>query len=55
MVVGLEQVQQQFQPALDAYISKVEPNLEAADAKLKESTEWEDRWGGPFERYQGSV
>jgi hypothetical protein len=46
MSVGLEMVQVQFQPALDAYISK----RISAD-EMKSLVEWEKRWSWSFERY----
>ncbi|CAM9468980.1 unnamed protein product [Chrysoparadoxa australica] len=51
VVVGLEMVEQQFQPALDAYIRKDIGNLEEADARLKRDTEWDERWAWSIEGY----
>ncbi len=51
LTVGLEMVQQKFQPALDAYISKSIADEAAADAALKDATEWDARWPAPFETY----
>mmetsp|Transcript_6716 Transcript_6716/g.8833 ORF Transcript_6716/g.8833 Transcript_6716/m.8833 type:complete len:444 (+) Transcript_6716:3-1334(+) len=51
MAIGLEMIQQQFQPVLDAYISKQIPDLKAADDALFKDTEWEDRWFWSFENY----
>lgn len=46
MAVGLEMVQVQFQPVLDAYISK-----QISDDELKEQVQWEKRWSWSFEGY----
>ena len=46
MAVGLEMVQVQFQPILDAYISK-----RISDQELKEQVQWEKRWTWSFEGY----
>ena len=46
MAVGLEAVQRQFQPVLDAYSAG-----EATLADVERLTEWEKRWFWPFERY----
>lgn len=50
MAIGLEMVQQPFQPALDRYIAKEVADQEAADEALREETEWDERWGFEFER-----
>jgi len=47
MAVGIEAVQQQFQPALDAYIAGA-----INDNELKEATEWESRWYWSFDVYR---
>uniref|UniRef100_A0A6U4GZF2 Haem-binding uptake Tiki superfamily ChaN domain-containing protein n=1 Tax=Phaeomonas parva TaxID=124430 RepID=A0A6U4GZF2_9STRA len=44
--VGLEMVQAQFQPVLDAYTAG-----KITDAELFEQTQWADRWRWPFESY----
>lgn len=49
--IGLEQVEMQFQPALDAYIAERQGDLAAADAELAEATQWEDRCAFPFENF----
>ena len=46
MAVGLEMIQVQFQPILDAYISK-----QISDEELKEQVQWEKRWSWSFEGY----
>lgn len=46
LAVGLEMVQQRFQPVLDAYIDK---SIDELDLYLQ--TEWETRWVWPFEQY----
>lgn len=46
LVVGLEAVQQRFQPVLDDYIGgKIE------EEELYTGTEWKTRWFWPFDRY----
>eukprot|EP00419_Tripos_fusus_P075486 CAMPEP_0172888576 /NCGR_PEP_ID=MMETSP1075-20121228/136738_1 /TAXON_ID=2916 /ORGANISM="Ceratium fusus, Strain PA161109" /LENGTH=412 /DNA_ID=CAMNT_0013742475 /DNA_START=319 /DNA_END=1557 /DNA_ORIENTATION=- len=47
LAVGLEMVQKQFQPALDAY---TQGGL--SDRQLFEQTDWAKRWTWPFELYQ---
>lgn len=47
MAIGLEQVQVQFQPALDYYIGKT-IDLE----QMKELVQWDKRWSWPFEQYR---
>ncbi|CAM9595553.1 unnamed protein product [Choristocarpus tenellus] len=60
LAIGLEQVERQFQPALDAYIASggkaqsspgEEKATEEADAELKRDTQWEARSLFPFESY----
>lgn len=46
MAVGLEMVQLQFQPVLDAYISK-----QISDEELKQQVQWEKRWSWSYEGY----
>lgn len=46
MAVGLEMIQVQFQPVLDAYISK-----RISDEELKQQVQWEKRWSWSFEGY----
>ena len=46
MAVGLEMIQVQFQPVLDAYISK-----QISDEELKEQVQWKKRWSWSFEGY----
>ena len=46
MSVGLEMVQLQFQPVLDAYISK-----QITAKEMYERVEWEKRWSWSFENY----
>lgn len=47
-----QQVEMQFQPALDAYIAgREEGDLAGADAELAEATQWEDRCAFPFENF----
>uniref|UniRef100_A0A7S4AFP3 Haem-binding uptake Tiki superfamily ChaN domain-containing protein n=2 Tax=Pseudo-nitzschia australis TaxID=44445 RepID=A0A7S4AFP3_9STRA len=46
MAVGIEAVQQKFQPALDAYITGI-----LDENELKEATEWEARWYWSFDGY----
>ena len=46
MAVGLEMIQVQFQPVLDAYISK-----QISDEELKQQVQWEKRWSWSFEGY----
>jgi len=45
----LEAVQQKFQPALDAYVADTGTDLAAADARLRQETEWDERASVPFE------
>jgi len=44
MAVGMEMVQQRFQPVLDQYVAG-----KLTDAELYKNTEWEKRWSWPFE------
>lgn len=46
MAIGLEQVQLQFQPALDAYVAG---KISAED--MKREVEWEKRWSWSFDGY----
>lgn len=46
-----KQVQQQFQPALDAYVARTIPDAIAAESALADATEWDDRWPEPLETY----
>ena len=46
MSVGLEMIQLQFQPVLDAYISK-----KITADKMKELVQWEKRWSWSFDNY----
>lgn len=47
MAIGLEQVQVQFQQALDDYVNGI-IDLE----KMKELIQWEKRWVWPFDQYR---
>jgi uncharacterized iron-regulated protein len=47
MAIGLEQVQVQFQPALDDYVSG-----KISVEKMKELVQWETRWTWPFDNYR---
>jgi hypothetical protein len=47
MAIGLEQVQVQFQPALDDYVSG-----KISVEKMKELVQWEMRWTWPFDNYR---
>lgn len=46
MAVGLEAVQQRFQPFLDAYVGG-----EISEQELETAVEWKKRWFWPFEQY----
>lgn len=46
MSVGLEMVQIQFQPALDAYIAK-----KISADEMREQVQWQKRWSWSFENY----
>lgn len=46
MSIGLEMVQVQFQPVLDAYINKL---ISAAD--MKSQVQWDKRWSWSFDNY----
>lgn len=46
MAVGLEAVQRQYQPVLDAY-----GQGRLSTAQLRAAVEWDKRWSWPFERY----
>ena len=50
VALGLEMVQQPFQPVLDWYVYRAPPS-KAADRTLFRETEWESRWGWDFEGY----
>lgn len=45
--IGLEQVQIQFQPILDMFISN-----KISIAELRNFVQWDQRWGWPFELYE---
>jgi hypothetical protein len=47
MAIGLEQVQVQFQPALDDYVSG-----KISVEKMKELVQWETRWTWTFDNYR---
>lgn len=47
MAIGLEQVQVQFQPALDDYVNG---NIDLD--QMKELVQWQTRWTWPFEQYR---
>lgn len=47
MAIGLEQVQQQFQPILDDYA-----NGKISLEEMKEGVQWEKRWMWDFENYR---
>mmetsp|Transcript_62359 Transcript_62359/g.184526 ORF Transcript_62359/g.184526 Transcript_62359/m.184526 type:complete len:445 (-) Transcript_62359:405-1739(-) len=47
MAIGLEQVQKQFQPALDDFIAG-----KISLAGLRDNIQWDKRWVWPFEVYQ---
>ena len=47
MAIGLEQVQVQYQPALDDYIAG---NIDLQ--QIKELVQWETRWTWPFDQYR---
>ncbi|KAJ8604791.1 hypothetical protein CTAYLR_001061 [Chrysophaeum taylorii] len=44
--VGLEAVQQRFQPALDLYVDR-----KISATEMRRRVEWDSRWVWPFERY----
>lgn len=46
LAVGLEAVQRQFQPALDAYTQG-----QISSDQLRVETQWDSRWAWPFSRY----
>jgi len=50
VALGLEMVQQPFQPVLDWYVFQATPS-KSADTTLFRETEWETRWGWDFESY----
>ena len=50
VALGLEMVQQPFQPVLNWYVFEAKPS-EAADRTLFLETEWDYRWGWDFESY----
>jgi uncharacterized iron-regulated protein len=48
MAIGLEQVQNQFQPVLDDYIrGKIDLD------EMRNKVEWDKRWSWDFEGYRG--
>lgn len=47
MAIGLEQIQVQFQPVLDDYVSG---NISLE--RMKELVKWETRWTWPFDNYR---
>jgi len=47
MSIGLEQVQIQYQPALDAYIQGT-----ITEEQMLQQTQWATRWTWPFENYR---
>jgi uncharacterized iron-regulated protein len=50
LALGLEMVQQPFQPVLDWYVYRATPS-KAADRTLRRETEWDSRWGWDFDAY----
>lgn len=48
LAVGLEQVQVQFQPVLDAYVDG-----KISIDEMRSEVEWDKRWTWPFEGYKG--
>jgi len=51
MAVGLEMVQVQYQPALDAYIAAENKDDAAAEKALYDGVQWAERWQWSFEAY----
>ncbi|CBJ27968.1 conserved unknown protein [Ectocarpus siliculosus] len=56
--IGLEQVEMQFQPALDSYVAGgdqggdgKDEDLDSADAELARATQWAERCAFPFENF----
>lgn len=47
LAIGLEQVQRQFQPALDDYIAG-----RISTQQLRQNVQWDQRWVWPFEVYE---
>jgi hypothetical protein len=47
MAIGLEQVQSQFQPVLDAYVDGT-----ISSEEMKQGVDWEKRWMWDFENYR---
>ena len=47
MSIGLEQIQVQFQPALDAFIAGT-----ISEEQMLEETHWSTRWTWPYENYR---
>ena len=47
MSIGLEQIQLQFQPALDAFVAG---NI--SEEQMLEQTQWSTRWTWPYENYR---
>ena len=50
IALGLEMVQQPFQPVLNWYVFEATPSKDA-DRTLFRETEWDYRWGWDFEQY----
>ena len=48
LAIGLEQVQVQFQPILDAYVAG-----RLSTDEMRQGVEWDKRWTWPFEGYRG--
>ena len=51
VAVGLEMVQQQFQPVLDSYVAGTIADDAAAEKALYDGVEWAERWQWSFEDY----
>mmetsp|Transcript_39408 Transcript_39408/g.96957 ORF Transcript_39408/g.96957 Transcript_39408/m.96957 type:complete len:327 (+) Transcript_39408:43-1023(+) len=49
--VGLEMVQKQFQPVLDAYISRANKDDKQAEKELYDGVRWAERWFWSYEAY----
>ena len=50
LAIGLEQIQVQFQPVLDAYVAG-----SISTDEMRKNLEWNKRWTWPFEGYRGVV
>jgi hypothetical protein len=50
VALGLEMIQQPFQPVLNWYVYEAAPS-KAADETLRRETEWDTRWGWDFQAY----